>query len=403
MELPTSDRYQKMSVDSFNTEKLLTNAARQRDARNFQDFPIIDTDAHQYESESISEIIEFIDDEVLQHLGRANPNFFSSGRGGYQPMGGRITRYPLRKIEETPVDDTHRDIHLSRRFMDAMGVDYMCLFPTGMLSVGLMPQKDVELALSRAYTRWMVEKVLPGDNRVQGLVYLPFNSPDECYKIAEEFGDKPGVAGFLVTSPRYKPVHDNAYMKTYSLIEEMGKPITFHSGVNWNDPLMSVTNRFIAAHALGFTLYNVIHMCNWICNGLNERFPKLKIIWTESGLAWVPWLAQRLDNDYKMRSSEGPSLKKLPSEYMKDMYYTSQPMEVPNDLEFLEMTFKMINAETQLLYASDYPHWDMDLPSVIYDLPFLSEQGKRNILGENAIRVFNMDVSERFPNFKLAS
>ena len=69
MELPQSDKFHKMSVDSFNTEKLLVNAARQRDARNFQDFPIIDTDAHQYETESISEIFEFIDDEVLQHPG----------------------------------------------------------------------------------------------------------------------------------------------------------------------------------------------------------------------------------------------------------------------------------------------------------------------------------------------
>ena len=56
----------------------------------------------------------------------------------------------------------------------------------------------------------------------------------------------------------------------------------------------------------------------------------------------------------------------------------------------LELTFEMINAETQLLYASDYPHWDMDLPSTIYDLPFLSEQAKRNILGGNAARVFNL-------------
>jgi len=143
-------------------------------------------------------------------------------------------------------------------------------------------------------------------------------------------------------------------------------------------------------------------MCNWICNALNERFPKIPVVWTESGLAWVPWLAQRLDNDYKMRSSEIPGLKKLPSEYMGDMFYTSQPMEMPNDLSFLESTFKMINAETQLLYASDYPHWDADMPSTIYDLPFLDEKAKRNILGGNAIKIFDLDVSDRYPNYKAA-
>src|SRR3984957_3788353 len=37
------------------------------------------------------------------------------------------------------------------------------------------------------------------------------------------------------------------------------------------------------------------------------------------------------------------------------------------------------------------PHWDPDLPSTIYDLPFLSEQAKRNILGGNAKRVFNLE------------
>ena len=51
----------------------------------------------------------------------------------------------------------------------------------------------------------------------------------------------------------------------------------------------------------------------------------------------------------------------------------------------------MIDAENQLMYSSDYPHWDMDLPSTIYDLPFLSETAKRKILGENALKVFGVE------------
>jgi hypothetical protein len=33
----------------------------------------------------------------------------------------------------------------------------------------------------------------------------------------------------------------------------------------------------------------------------------------------------------------------------------------------------------------------MDLPSTIYDLPFLSPQAKKNILGENARKLFKLD------------
>jgi len=74
---------------------------------------------------------------------------------------------------------------------------------------------------------------------------------------------------------------------------------------------------------------------------------------------------------------------------MRAMYYASQPLEADN-LRALACTFEMINAETQLLYASDYPHWDFDLPSRIWDLPFLSEKAKHNILGGNAARLFKL-------------
>jgi predicted TIM-barrel fold metal-dependent hydrolase len=175
------------------------------------------------------------------------------------------------------------------------------------------------------------------------------------------------------------------------MLEERNLPLGFHAAFTWTDQSLQLCNRFIGVHALGFTWCNMLHMTNWITNGMPERFPKLKTLWIESGLAWIPFLMQRLDNEFMMRTSDCGLLKRKPSEYMREMFYTTQPMEMVDNREALELTFKMIKADTQLLYSSDYPHWDMDLPSTIYDLPFLKEEGKRNILGGNAQRLFNLD------------
>ena len=403
IELPLSqDR--RLKVEEFDSGKMLAHAARQAKQRKYDQFPIIDVDSHHYELESFNEILECMPDPVIKQLALMANAGNSKGVGvmpggvGYQDMGGRVTRYPLRRIEK-PEPGVHRDVSLARRWMDAMGVDYACLFPTPMLFLGLHPQVEVEVAMCRAYNRWLCERILAHEPRIISMLYLPFNDPDAAYKTVKDFGDKKGVVGFMVTSPRYKPVHDNAYIKTYALLEEMGKPISFHAAYSWDDRALQMTNRFISVHSLGFMWFNMIHMTNWVINGLPERFPKLKVMWIESGLTWAYCLMQRLDHSYMMRTSDCPSLKRKPSEYMREMYYSTQPMEVPDDPSILAATFKMINAETQLVWSSDYPHWDFDLPSVIYDLPFLSEQAKRNILGGNAARLFGLDttVVKRIP------
>ncbi len=58
------------------------------------------------------------------------------------------------------------------------------------------------------------------------------------------------------------------------------------------------------------------------------------------------------------------------------------------------VTFDMINAKTQLMYSSDYPHWDFDVPAVIYDLPFLDEESRKAILGGTAHKLFKLDPGE---------
>ncbi len=395
LELPLSD-FRKMAVEEFDTTKLLAHASRQAEERSYKNFPIIDVDSHHYELESFHEILEYMEDPVLQQLAMSASQATSKGNGvmpggvGYQDMGGRVTRYPLRKIEKAE-GGKHRDITLTKRWMDAMGIDLAVMFPSPMLQLGLHPQVEVEVALSRAYNRWLVERVLSHEPRIRSMLYLPFNDPEASYKMVQEFGTAKGVNGFMVTSARHRPVHHNAYMKTYALLEEMNLPLAFHAGYNWNDQAMGMMNKFISVHAIGFVFFNMVHITNWLMNGMPERFPKLKVLWIESGLAWLPFMMQRLDNEYMMRSSEAPMLKRLPSEYMRDMFYSSQPMEM-TDMGALETTFRMIKADTQLLYSSDYPHWDFDLPSTIYDLPFLSEEAKRNILGGNAMRVFNLTL-----------
>ena len=375
-----------------DTRDILARAVRHQP---HDQYFIVDIDAHVTEVAFWSEITELIDNDVLRQLAKSISE--KPGVTGllntqpglvFQDVAGRI---PHQHSQREPVqgDSLNRQTVLVRRAMDAMGVDYMVVFPTPMLTLGMHPMAEAEVQLGDAFNRWLCDRLIPQEPRIKALAYLPFNDPDACIRTVEEFGEKPGVIGFSVTSTRYKPVHDNAYMRLYAMLEERGLPLTFHSGFHWGDESMKQCNRFISMHALSFVYFNMIHLTNWVINGLPERFPKLKVVWIESGLAWVPFLMQRLDHEFLMRTSEAPLLKRKPSEYMREMYYSSQPLERSN-VALTQATFEAINADTQLLFSSDWPHWDFDLPSAITGLPFLSEEAKHNILGRNAMRLFNL-------------
>jgi predicted TIM-barrel fold metal-dependent hydrolase len=373
----------------------LLNATRQADERGFKDILIVDADAHHLnEMTHYREIMKYVEDDVLRHEiengergGLMYPGFRSPQR---HSLSGRILRYRNEHLETFEDKTLHPEAEFSLREMKAIGIDYQVVFPTALLALGMHPDPFIETQLAWAYSRWLTEEVLPSSPYLKTMIYLPMNQPEACVRFVEKFGEDPGVVGFMVTSARYKPVHANAYMPVYRAIEEVGLPLSFHAIYHQQERMFEGMNRFLSVHALGFIFYNLVHMTNMVVNGIPERFPKLKMLWIESGLAWVPFLMQRLDNEYLMRSSEAPLLKRLPSEYMREMFYTSQPIE-NNDYEMLEMTLKKINAETQLLFSSDFPHWDFNLPSTIYDLPFLSETAKRRILGGNAAELFQLD------------
>ena len=383
------------TIEGFNTGEHLVNARRQADARKLDDVLIVDVDCHHYETDNFAEILEYIEDPVIKQ-GAINTFAYKGSAAvlmdqpGYQDIGGRVSRYLERKHEVIPKGAHPREVEQTLRWMNALSVDYACLFPTLLLGIGLHPSVEMEIELCFSYNRWLTEHVLPeGGGRLYSMLSLPISEPDEALRQVETFGDCKHIAGFMVTSARTLPIHHNSNMKVFRAIEERGLALAFHSAINIGEPVFKGLNRFAAVHALGFPFFNILHVTNWVTNGLGERFPKLPVIWIEGGLAWVPFLMQRLDHEFLLRASEFPLLKKKPSDYMRDMYYASQPMERV-DMLALECTFRMINAESQLMYASDYPHWDFDLPSTVWDLPFVSEKAKHNILGGTAARLFKL-------------
>lgn len=379
----------------YDSKIHLENATKQAQDRGLDDVLIVDADAHHLnEITHFREIAKYIDDEVFRNevfMGEKGGLMYPGFRGPqHQSLSGRLIRYRNEAMEKFANEGALAEVEFSEKTMKAIGIDYQVVFPTALLALGMHPDVQIETQMAWAYSRWLVEEILPHSPHIKTMLYLPMNDPRACEKFVEHFGDKKGVVGFMVTSARYRPVHANEYMRLYRMIEERGLPLSFHAIYHQQERMFEGMNKFLSVHALGFIFYNLVHITNMVINGIPERFPKLKLLWIESGLAWIPFLMQRLDNEYMMRSSEAPLLKKLPSEYMKEMFYTSQPIE-NGDLKALQLTMEMINAETQLLFSSDYPHWDFNLPSTIWDLPFLSEPAKRRILGTNAWDLFQLD------------
>src|ERR1700758_5032096 len=116
-----------LSYDEFTETKSLEHASQQARARNFQDFLIVDVDSHHYENEHYKEVYGYIESlvmrlEGLESINRGGRSGFLNSQVGYQGLSGRIPRQNLRKHYKAN-GTKHRDVAITREWMDAMGVD----------------------------------------------------------------------------------------------------------------------------------------------------------------------------------------------------------------------------------------------------------------------------------------
>ena len=344
---------------------------------------VVDPDAHFWEP--LRDFAEYVPEPWKSRIeDHKNPLVPSST--GDRFVYGRIQRDEINYPQE---DMTPDEIPL---VMNHVGVDKIVLLPNKMLTFGDVSAKERATVLANAYIDYMLDRVVDPDEGIYTQAIIPFQDPEASVDLIERVGEEEAVrcACFITKGPE-PPLGDRKYDIIYEACEKAGLPAVFHaSGSSLDHFYVQGYEKFIETHTLGFLFNNMSQMVSLLVQGVPEKFPDLDIVFQESGLFWVPMLGHRLDTEYMKRQSEAPLLEKRPSEYMKDFYYGTQPLEVPEDESELEQVFESIGGPEQIMYASDYPHWDYDPPSVIEDLGFLNGDEKSRVLGGTAEEMYGI-------------
>jgi len=130
-----------------------------------------------------------------------------------------------------------------------------------------------------------------------------------------------------------------------------------------------------------------------IGEGVFDRYPQLKVGFMEGACGWLPFWMERLDEHYHKLRPQWPLLKRKPSEIIKSpqVAFTCEPEEtiLPYVLDTIGIT--------QVMYASDYRHWDSEFPDSVKEvrkIPGMSDEQLRHVLGENARKWFNLKDEE---------
>jgi predicted TIM-barrel fold metal-dependent hydrolase len=371
---------------------LLRNADRSTREAGLDRMLVVDADVHHLRL--LKALGEYMDEpwrRLFEHasLDELKP----TASGATVTMAGRLQR-PPRSHHSASADQERppRAIRALVEDLGRLGVDCSIVFPQDLFDIGWHPQNELEVVVMRAYCRWVTERVLPYEPRVRVLLPLPFGDAAASLALVEEYGATPGIVGVMVAAKRAARVHTDEYMPVYAAIEERGLVFGMHGGTAWWGRPWRLFDTYLGVHTMFFPTWTGIHLTNILLSGIPERFPRLRFVFYECGAAWLPMLMARLDTAFLMRPSEAPLLRRRPSEYMREFFYTVQPLEQPERPEQMRGIFQQIGT-SQILFASDYPHWDFDMPNSITNLGFLSEQEKRDIMGLNAVRVFGLDLA----------
>lgn len=275
------------------------------------------------------------------------------------------------------------------QLLDEYGVDYGILNSLGMLSCHEYPWLAAEL--SRALNDWMEEDWMGPEPRLLGAIVVPYEYPDLAVQEIERRASDSRWIQVIFPDSAEEPLGARKYWPIYEAAAAHGLPVAMHTAGFWNHIDAGWPSYYLEEHVSNATRMST-QLMNMVCEGLFEHVPDLKLVLTESGISWIAAVRWSLDNAYEQLHDELPQLTRKPSEYIDDhIWFTTQPIEEPDDPAELERTFEHARLTDKIVFATDYPHWDFDSP--LTALAGLSKGLREKILGGTAAELYGLPLA----------
>jgi predicted TIM-barrel fold metal-dependent hydrolase len=293
-----------------------------------------------------------------------------------------------------PINPAYRDRDARLALLDTQNIEGAMLFPT--LGVGMQEslREDMPAACAafRAFNRWLAEDWgFAYEDRLFAAPYISLSDPEWAAEEVEwciENGARVvcSVPGPVPTangprSPAH-PVNDPFWAR----VNDAGIAVAYHSGDAGYRRFTEVWSgdaefrAFDFDPVLGCLSPEPIHdtFAALVCQGLFDRFPRLRVASIECGSEWVASLLRKLKKAYGQMPMK---FKRDPVEAFREHISVAPYYE--DDLPRLRERIGI----DQILFGSDYPHAEgLEEPvEFVRDLEGYSAEEIRTVMRDNGL------------------
>ncbi len=310
----------------------------------------VDADAHVVESPLTW---SYIADEDARHTPRILDQSWGpevkgdTGRTAsqYWMIGNRVRRKDSNIGTDTTVES--RELHDTQArldHMDALGIDIQVLYPSVFLRPSISTSAG-ELALIKAYNRWLAEINSHAPERLRWVALPPLLSPPDVIREELQRAKDHGACGIFMRGLEWdRPIGDPFFFPLYEIAQELDLAVCFHAGNN------CTSHHDLYAEDTSFTIFKLTVVGAFhslVEKDLPGTFPGVRWGFVEVSAQWVPYVCH--DLRYRLNRLGRP----VPEKMLQD-YRMWVACEVTDDIPYI-LSYA---GDDQIMLGTDYGHHD---------------------------------------------